>query len=108
MKTLLVVDDESSLIQVIEAITHRRRLSRRHGGQWTRHGLLDFMMPVLDGAGVLKAMEANSHYGDVPVVIMSSLPEATIAEQCQGYVAFLRKPFSATKLIETIQRILSE
>jgi CheY-like chemotaxis protein len=34
----------------------------------------------------------------IPVIIMSSLPEATVSERAEGYVAFVRKPFQ----IETI------
>ena len=32
------------------------------------------------------------------MIIMSSLPEATVSERAEGYVAFVRKPFQ----IETI------
>jgi CheY-like chemotaxis protein len=62
---------------------------------------MDFMMPVLNGAAMLKAMTADPSMAQIPVVIMSSLPEATISERAEGHVAFVRKPFQ----IETILAI---
>jgi CheY-like chemotaxis protein len=46
---------------------------------------LDFM-PMLDGAGVLKAMAANPALSQIPVILMSSLPEATIDTRAHGHV----------------------
>ena len=43
---------------------------------------LDYMMPVMDGAGLLRGRAADPSLRDIPVVIMSSLPEATVAERC--------------------------
>jgi CheY-like chemotaxis protein len=119
VKTLLVVDDEFSLLQVMEAILTDSgfRVITAINGRVALEQLanakpdlvlLDYMMPVLDGPSVLRAMAADAAWHDTPVVIMSSLPEAAVAEQCHGYAAFLRKPFSATKVIETIRRTLGE
>lgn len=54
--------------------------------------LLDFMMPILDGAGMLRAMAAEPSYQLIPVIMMSSIEENVVAEKCSGYVAFLHKP----------------
>lgn len=119
MKTLLVVDDEFSIVQVMEAIladagyrvitaTNGRAALERLANAKPDLVLLDYMMPILDGPGMLKVMAADPAYRDIPVVMMSSLPEAAVREQCHGYRAFLRKPFSASKVIDTIRRILGE
>ena len=34
----------------------------------------------------------------IPVVVMSSLPEATVAERCSGYAAFMLKPFKIAEV----------
>jgi hypothetical protein len=34
---------------------------------------------------------------------MSSLPEATIAERCFGYAAFVRKPFRIAALLDLVE-----
>jgi CheY-like chemotaxis protein len=48
---------------------------------------LDYMMPVMDGASMLRSMTADPSFRDIPVVMMSSLPEATGAKRCHGYTA---------------------
>ena len=119
MKTLLIVDDETSLVQVLEAIltdsgfrvlvaVNGRAALDQLAAAKPDLVLLDYMMPVLDGPAVLKAMAADPAYRDIPVVMISALPEAAVAEKCHGYAGFLRKPFSATKIIETIRQVLKE
>jgi CheY-like chemotaxis protein len=68
--------------------------------------LLDFMMPVVDGPGMLRAMAADTAYKSIPVVMMSSLPKATVAERCSGYVAFLQKPFTLREVLDAVGRAL--
>ena len=110
MATVLVVDDEfgiADLIQDILVDEGHRVLSASNGRQAleimarTRPDLvfLDYMMPRLDGAGVLRAMTQDPSLQGVPVVVMSSMPEATVAERCKGYAAFMRKPFRVTELM---------
>ncbi len=60
----------------------------------------DYMMPVMDGAGLLRALAADPVLRAIPVVVMSSMPEAAVAERCSGYVAFMRKPFKIAHVIE--------
>ena len=110
MATVLVVDDEfgiADLIQDILVDEGHRVFNASNGRQAldimvrTRPDLvfLDYMMPRLDGAGVLHAMVQDPSLQGVPVVMMSSMPEATIAERCKGYAAFMRKPFRVTELM---------
>jgi CheY-like chemotaxis protein len=66
------------------------------------------MMPVMDGAGLLRALAANPEFKAIPVVIMSSMPEAAIQERCHGYAMFLRKPFKIYEAIERIVGLIGE
>jgi DNA-binding response OmpR family regulator len=70
--------------------------------------LLDFMMPVLDGAGMMKRMSANPDISTIPVIIMSSLPEATITGRIDGHVAYVRKPFQIDAILELVATILAQ
>jgi CheY-like chemotaxis protein len=70
--------------------------------------LLDFMMPVLDGAGMMKRMSANPDISTIPVVIMSSLPQATVTARIDGYVAYVRKPFHIDAILELVATILAQ
>jgi CheY-like chemotaxis protein len=118
-KTILIVDDEFGILEVLEsilsdagfsvqsAINGQEALSRM---QKTVPDLviLDFMMPLLDGAGVIKAMRADKRLRSVPVLLASALPEKTIAEHCNGYNVFLRKPYKTERLMEEISRLLDK
>jgi CheY-like chemotaxis protein len=118
MATVLVIDDEFGISEVLTEIlgdAGYQVLTAIHGRQAleriaeTRPDviLLDFMMPVLDGPGTLAALSADPVHRDIPVILMSSLPEASVAEQASGYTAFLRKPFRVAAVLEAIARGLS-
>jgi two-component system chemotaxis sensor kinase CheA len=116
VRTVLIVEDEwaiadwlSDLLQeqnyrVLVASNGRRALEILKD---TRPDIVltDFMMPVMDGAGLLKAMRSDGLH-EIPAIVMSSLPAATIAERAQGYQAFLRKPFSEDELRAVLDRLL--
>jgi CheY-like chemotaxis protein len=115
---ILVVDDEFSVAEVLEsvladaghdvviAINGRQGLERLHERQ-PDLVLLDFMMPIMDGPAMLKAMRGDPAHRDVPAVVMSSLPESTIAEAAKGmYAAFLRKPFKLGAVVDVVNAVL--
>jgi two-component system chemotaxis response regulator CheY len=68
--------------------------------------LLDFMMPILGGAEMLRAMAAEPAYQRIAVIMMSSLSENVIAERCKGCSAFLRKPFRVAAVLSAVARAL--
>jgi CheY-like chemotaxis protein len=110
MGTVLVVDDEfgiADLIDVVLTDEGHRVLTAANG----RQGLellakehldmvfLDYMMPIMDGATVLRRMIDDPSWRSIPVVLMSSMPESTVAERCSGYANFMRKPFMIGEVI---------
>ncbi len=118
MATILVVDDEFGIAELFDAILAdegHRVLTASNG----RHGLemlaanpadlifLDFMMPVMDGAGMLRQLAADPALSRIPVVMMSSIPQATVAERCRGYALFMRKPFSIDEVVNVTHRLLN-
>jgi CheY-like chemotaxis protein len=113
MATVLIVDDEYGIAELLEAVLideGHRVLTASNG----RHGLtvlemqkpdvifLDYMMPIMDGAAMLSQMRSDPALRDTPVVMMSSIPEATVAERCKGYALFLRKPFNVFHVIGVV------
>ena len=62
--------------------------------------------PILGGGEMLRAMAAEPAHRRIPVIMMSSLGEDVIAQRCQGYSAFLRKPFRAATGLTTIASVL--
>jgi|SRR5580704_4759818 CheY-like chemotaxis protein len=116
-KTVLIVDDEFGILEVLESILSDAgfKVTTAVNGQDALVHLqdnvpdlviVDYMMPLLNGAGVIEAMRANGRLSAVPVILISALPERTISERCVGYQAFVRKPFKSERLMEEISRLL--
>jgi CheY-like chemotaxis protein len=117
MATVLVVDDEFGIVDVLETIltdVGYRVLTACNGKQGLVRlaeqkpdvVLLDCMMPILGGDGMLRAMVAVPDYQRIPVIMMSSLGEDVIAEKCKGYTAFLHKPFRVAAVLSTVARVV--
>lgn len=117
MRTILVVDDEFGIADVLEAIltdegfsvviaANGRQALARIAEQRPDLMLLDYMMPVLDGAGVLHALAADHSADSLPVVVMSALPEEAVAAVTRRYKAFLRKPFRIRSIMAAIEQAM--
>jgi CheY-like chemotaxis protein len=115
---ILVVDDEFSVAEVLQSVLadagHEvvTAINGRQGLERLRERppdlvLLDFMMPIMDGPAMLKALREDPAHRDTPAVVMSSLPESVIAEAAKGmYAAFLRKPFKLHTVIEVVNAVI--
>jgi CheY-like chemotaxis protein len=116
MATVLVVDDEFGIAELFEAVLAdegHRVLTASNG----KHALevlegakpdaifLDFMMPVMDGATMLQRLRSNETLRNIPVVMMSSVPESTVKERCSGYAMFVRKPFNVFQVLDIVQKL---
>jgi CheY-like chemotaxis protein len=118
-KTILIVDDEIGVLEVVEyiltdlgysvvsALNGRDALARLKENKPDLI-VLDFMMPVMDGGAVLKELRSDDGYRAIPVILTSAMPERTIEEKCSGYNAFLRKPYKYEKLLEAINNLLGQ
>jgi CheY-like chemotaxis protein len=117
MATVLVVDDEFGIAELVEMALEdegHRVVAAVNGRQWLERlaeaapdlVLLDYMMPIMDGPGMLRAMRADPALRAVPVVLMTSLDEATARRECEGSAAFLRKPFRIELLLRTVAAVL--
>jgi DNA-binding response OmpR family regulator len=114
-KTIAIVDDEFGLADVLHATLSDAGYRVFVAANGVRAlevmneappdlVLLDFMMPLLDGPGVLRAMRADGRLAAVPVVLMSAMSESVVQTRCHGYAAFLRKPFGFDELLGVVNR----
>ena len=119
MAVVLVVDDEFGIANLLEDVlvdeghtvliaSNGRQALERAAAQRPDLVVTDFMMPVMDGAGLIKAIAADADLAGLPVVVMSSLPEATVAERCPGYAQFMRKPFKIFDIIAVVAGLLDD
>jgi two-component system chemotaxis response regulator CheY len=72
--------------------------------------LLDWNMPFLNGIDVLKSMQNNGQYTNIPVVMVSTESEEEKIAQVisAGAWGYLSKPFTPEKLINTIHLVLEK
>jgi CheY-like chemotaxis protein len=116
MKTVLAVDDEFDLTSTIRAILEGEgyRLEVCANGREALDRmtairpdlvLLDVMLPVVDGYGVLATMRQTTELADVPVVLMNSFPPKRNDGDWQGC---LRKPFRLGTLLDAVRQVIPE
>ena len=116
---VLIVEDEFAIAELLEmalidggfrvvmAANGRQGLQCLAQGPLPNLVISDFMMPVLDGAGLLHAMRATEAHRDIPCIIMSSVPEASVRAHIEGYAGFIRKPFRLGDLVQLVVSVLS-
>ncbi|MBZ6076753.1 response regulator [Microvirga puerhi] len=117
MRTILVVDDEWAIAEVLEAllgdegyrviVANNGKQGLERLAEWRPDLImLDFMMPVMDGPATFAALKADPKTASIPIILMSSLPEETVAQRCSGYDTFLRKPFRIAAVLEAVNKAL--
>jgi CheY-like chemotaxis protein len=117
-KTLLIVDDEFGVLEVLEFILKDAGFSVASAlnGQDALTRLkevkpdlliLDLMMPILDGIGVIEAIRSNDGLKSIPIILVSALSEHAVRLRCTEYNAFLRKPYKIEDLMQAISKLLS-
>lgn len=114
MKTILVVEDEPSvadiILRVLEAQGYRVVLAsdgqqglNRLADQQPNMVLSDLMMPILSGTDMYRIMLADPVWSLIPVVLMSAAATPPpITNNKPNYVGFLRKPFNLNALISLV------
>ena len=118
-KTILIVDDEEDIRELVELTLEdsRYRLRTAVDGaaalkaielQLPDLVILDWMMPRLNGLEVVKSLRENSTTASIPVVMLTSRNEVTQEDEFQNLriFSYLRKPFSPLELIQTVQEAL--
>ncbi len=98
MATVLVVEDEFGIAELLDAVLTEEgyqvvtAMNGRDGLELLARErpvlvLSDYMMPVMDGAAMLARIRADPALQGIPVVMMSSMPEAAVVQRCAGYTA---------------------
>ena len=122
VKTILCVEDEPEMIDLIKLILGRRGFDV-HGAAGGVEGikmirelkpdlvLLDLMMPDMDGWEVYQQMKGDASTKETPVIIVTA--KAQNIDKVLGlHIAkvddYIAKPFSPQELLESVERIFSQ
>ncbi len=114
---VLIVDDNPDILLLLE--TNLRRagfgIVKASDGEMALRAieehepdvvLLDLMMPVLDGWGVLERLGGRS--SAPPVIIISAATSQSNVDRgyAMGAVGYITKPFSLTEMIDKLNEVL--
>jgi two-component system alkaline phosphatase synthesis response regulator PhoP len=118
MKTILIIDDEPAILEVLSAVLEDEGYSpltaangqeglARLADRLPDLVLCDVMMPIMDGREVCRAMQNNARYRSVPIVLMSAANSALSNEECpQAFL--LSKPFELDEILDLVQRLVNQ
>ena len=117
---LLIVDDDLSALQTLEALLSREGYEVRGApnGQtalmFAREDppelvLLDIRLPDIDGFQVCRLLKADQKTGNIPVIFISGLDE--VVDKVKGFTAggidYLTKPFQGEELLARVDTHLT-
>ena len=119
MLTILVVEDEFGVADVVVTALEDegyRVLVAANGRQGMERLadttpdliILDFMMPIMDGAAMGKAVRAMDGLASLPIIMTSAVGEAAVKERFADFQAFLRKPFRIQELLQTVEKLIGK
>jgi CheY-like chemotaxis protein len=117
LHTILIVDDEWALAEVLSAILRDEGYRTLVAGNGREAETLlkteevdlvvvDFMMPIMDAPELIAWMKEQPALTAIPVIIMTSLPETTVRAGAQGFAAYLQKPFMIDDIADAVARYL--
>jgi CheY-like chemotaxis protein len=116
MKTVLVVDDEFSIVETLAEILtwggygvatagNGEQALERARAVRPALVLLDYMMPVKDGLQTLDELRGDPVLADVPVAMMTAAPQGLPSAR-RSWNALLIKPFDGDHLLRTVERLI--
>jgi len=119
-KRILVVDDDEHVRNLEQAILERpgyevasagsgqETLDRLAAGETYDLIILDVMMPEMDGFEVCRRIKADPRHADQPVIFLTAKGGggALVEGLEAGGMMYIRKPFTATKLLAVVETML--
>ena len=117
-RKILVVDDERHIVRLVEVNLTRAGydVETAYDGVEALEKVaedlpdmivLDVMMPRMDGFEVLKKLQSDAKYKDIPVIMLTAkAQDADIFKGWQsGVSSYLTKPFNPKELLVFVERI---
>jgi two-component system, chemotaxis family, response regulator PixG len=115
--TVLVLDDNPLVLELARALLEREGCTVLTAASWIEFNhvlaantpdiiFLDVNLPSIKGNRLSEVLKSQSNKKDIPVVLISDLPERALEEMfpSSGADAWMRKPLTREKLVEVINR----
>jgi two-component system alkaline phosphatase synthesis response regulator PhoP len=119
MKKILIVDDEPNIVMSLEYTFKKNNFEvfiARDGQEaldivktdFPDVIILDVMMPMVDGYATLEQIRKDANLSHTKVIFLSAKNKASDIEKGMslGADAYLTKPFSIKKVVETVLELL--
>ena len=117
LKKILVVDDDSDLLDVVEDYLEEYNVCRGSSGRdgiekMTSQSIdlviTDVHMPDGNGYAFLEFLKVE--FPNVPVILMSGVDDIDVAQESldRGAITFIFKPFDRSELGQAVEKALSK
>jgi CheY-like chemotaxis protein len=117
--TILVLDDNPLVLKLARALLEREGSTVLTAASWIEFNhvlaanspdviFLDVNLPSIKGNRLSEVLKSQSNKKDIPIVLISDLPEKSLEEMfpASGADAWVRKPLTRDKVVEVISRVL--
>jgi CheY-like chemotaxis protein len=116
LKTILVIDDEPSICELLAAVftDEGYKVVTAKDGREAWHRLADsapdlvvsdIMIPFITGEELCQQMAADPRFQSIPLILMSAATQHKATDACPDAV-FIRKPFDLNHLLPAVVRLL--
>jgi len=118
-KTALILDDNPLVLKLARALLEREGATVVTAASWIEFNhvlvandpdviLLDVNLPSIKGNRLAEVLKSQSANRNIPIILISDLPERSLEEilPASGADAWMRKPLTREKLLESILSLL--
>lgn len=117
MSTILVVDDEYLIAQIlrysledegyeVETASHGKKALEVLDGKRVELVITDFMMPNMDGMELASAIRMNPKLQAMPVILMSGAQAHEGRDHPELFVAVFDKPFEIEEVVAKVKELV--
>ena len=117
--TVLILDDNPLVLKLGRALLEREGCTVLTASSWIEFNhvlagnspdiiFLDVNLPSIKGNRLSEVLKSQSNKKDIPIVLISDLPEKSLEEMfpSSGANCWMRKPLTRDKMIDMINRFV--
>jgi len=118
--TVLILDDNPLVLKLGRALLEREGCTVLTASSWIEFNhvlagntpdiiFLDVNLPSIKGNRLSEVLKSQSNKKDIPIVLISDLPEKSLEEMfpSSGANAWMRKPLTRDKMLDMITKYVS-